>query len=797
MKDVTDLAAEVLDGRPVDWAAAESTADTKARRLLKHLRSLETLAEVHRTDVAAPSPPGDARLGFWGHLRLIARIGTGTFGEVYRAWDSRLDREVALKLLPADPALEGQHASLIHEGRLLARVRHQNVATIYGAEQIGDRIGLWMELVAGRTLEQMLENGTTLSPSEAARIGVDLCAAVGAVHDAGLLHRDIKAHNVMVAADGRVVLMDFGTGRDVEDTSRSDLAGTPLYVAPEVLCSAPATVQSDVYSLGVLLYHVVTGTYPVRGTTLAEVRRAHETNTRVPLREARSGLPLRLIAAIERAIDPRPEKRHRDARSFAGDLRAVNQHPGKRWLAFAAAAAIVIAASAAWFTRTPAAPRGVPVIAVLPFENRGGAAEGDVFADGLTDEIQRNLHEIEGLTVRASGSWFKNQLRDVAAIFSELRADFILEGAASWSGGVVQVQTRLARVAGDETLWTHTFDGKPGDIFAIQDEISRAIANKLMLSLGRSQRRHLPAPDVYYLFLKARGLQARRRANNAASAAGLFEQVVASDPAYAAAWAGLASALAEIARDKEEVIEKPDPRIERAALRAIQLDPSLAEANAAMGGLYARGRDWARAREFFVKSLELNSNLTTIHTDYVLSTLMPMGRVTEAMALLDAALKADPASLDVRRVRVLLLVDAERYEEAIQDCRWVLERDPAFPFIKLWLARALLLSGKPEEALPILEKLTPTPWPYLGYLYAVTGRREEAEALAAMHPDTPRGQMMIYGGLGDKERAFEALERTAVSNWWRAATWSRRPELALLRGDRRLAEFKTRYNLPE
>ncbi len=241
------IASAILDGTAVDWDTAASRVEDAERPLIDHLKVVAALAGVHRLPAT------------WGHLQLIERIGKGTFGEVYRAWDPRLDREVALKLLPAPDAAGAPDSFAIREGRLLARVRHNNVVTIHGAERVHDHIGLWMELVRGRTLEQKLRQDTLFSAGEARRIGCDLCSAVSAVHDAGLLHRDIKAHNVMVADDNRVVLMDFGTGLEIQDGLTSDLAGTPLYVAPEVLDGKPATVESDIYSLGVLLFHVLSG----------------------------------------------------------------------------------------------------------------------------------------------------------------------------------------------------------------------------------------------------------------------------------------------------------------------------------------------------------------------------------------------------------------------------------------------------------------------------------------------------------------------------------------------------------
>jgi serine/threonine protein kinase len=264
----------------------------------------------------------------WSHLRLVERIGRGAFGEVYRAWDTRLDREVALKLLPGDRSSGNRAASsIIHEGRLLAKVRHPNVVTIYGAEQIGDQIGLWMEFVRGHTLEQILDHRKVVSATEAVDIGLELCRAVSAVHGAGLLHRDIKTRSVMQAEDRRIVLMDFGTGRELDDGALSDLAGTPLYLAPEVLHGQQATVRSDIYSLGVLLYHLVTGSYPVQARTVREVRRAHERGERTAVQTARSDVPSKLARVIERAIVARPEQRYESADALCADLAALRPGP--------------------------------------------------------------------------------------------------------------------------------------------------------------------------------------------------------------------------------------------------------------------------------------------------------------------------------------------------------------------------------------------------------------------------------------------------------------------------------------
>ena len=442
---IDDLADAILDGSPIDWAAVESSPDGTAQRLVGQLRVLAAVADLHRSTPSSPSPRSqippslvepdgaDAPV-MWSHLRLVERIGRGAFGEVYRAWDTRLDREVALKLLPAERSSGERAASaIIHEGRLLARVRHPNVVTIHGAEQVADQIGLWMEFVRGRTLEQILDQRHVVSAAEAVGIGLELCRAVSAVHGAGLLHRDIKAHNVMRAEDGRIVLMDFGTGRELEDDASSDLAGTPLYLAPEVLQGQRATVRSDLYSLGVLLYHLVAGSYPVQAGTVREVRRAHERGERTAVQTARPDVPPKLARVIERAIDPRPERRYQSAEALAADLAALQPRPRLVRLAYAAGLAVasLLVVGVGWevagrlvgSSRTPGAllasvaglnpfgavtvsPTERPIIAVLPLQNLSDEPDSDYFVDGLTDEIIRNLAVIEGLEVRSRTSSF-------------------------------------------------------------------------------------------------------------------------------------------------------------------------------------------------------------------------------------------------------------------------------------------------------------------------------------------------------------------------------------------------------
>ena len=351
---VDDIAGSILDGADVDWPEVESDADDSDRDILRQLRLVSSVAAVHRGLAATRSVPTTHAIGLpfrWGPLDVIEHIGRGSFGDVYRAWDRQLDREVALKLLTESATAIDRPSDIVEEGRLLARVRHPNVVTIYGAARVDGRVGLWMEYVRGRTLEQRLASNGPLAPADVVSIGRDLCNALAAVHAAGLLHRDIKAHNVMVDESGRVVLMDFGTGReqraDVDEAS--DLTGTPLYLAPEVLDRQPARPRSDVYSLSVLLYHLLTGTYPVVGTTAADIRDKHRAADPVDLRHRRPDVSAALDRSIGRGLSTDPRRRYATAVELSTAL-AGSSTSRRRLFQISATALLLLAVWAGLWT---------------------------------------------------------------------------------------------------------------------------------------------------------------------------------------------------------------------------------------------------------------------------------------------------------------------------------------------------------------------------------------------------------------------------------------------------------------
>jgi hypothetical protein len=319
------LAEAISDRIPVDWELA-AQMDPENSDSFDALKTLEALAAVH---VPAPAPSAVQRT--WGPLEIRAKIGEGAFGEVYRAFDPALEVEVALKLVHGGRAgNERSTLRFLEEARKLAKVRHPNVLVVHGVETHQDRAGMWTELVRGKTLEQRVKEGR-LGAREAALIGIDLCKAIAAVHAAGLIHRDVKTHNVMQEEGGRIVLMDFGSAGvfSPDATPRGEGAyGTPLTVAPEVLRGQPAEPATDLYSLGVLLYRLVTGRYPVEAATLPALMQQHEGRAPMPLRERRPDLPSQFVQLVERAIDPDPSRRFPGPGAFESALaRFLNPAP--------------------------------------------------------------------------------------------------------------------------------------------------------------------------------------------------------------------------------------------------------------------------------------------------------------------------------------------------------------------------------------------------------------------------------------------------------------------------------------
>lgn len=387
------LAAALAEGKPVAWEEAQQSADAADAVIVEQLRDLDRITRAHRniaesynrtpTTLTEAAGAGEARAVRWAHLEIRAEIGDGSFGTVYRAYDSGLGLDVALKLLSASADRPGVAAEILREARLLARVRHPNVVRIYGVDDSRDPVGLWMEFIKGQTLEDLLRAQGCFSAHEASLVGRDICRALAAVHRAGVVHGDVKARNVMREEGGRTVLMDFGASRAADDLARDSvgrLTGTPVYLPPEVLNGQPRTPAADIYAVGVLLYHIVTGSYPFIARSLDELREAAGRDERQRLRDLRSDLQDDFVQIVEQAIASDPARRFTSLGAFEDALvgvtaalpsapATVEQSPRRRFRippAAIAFIAVLIAGAAAGFGwarfRSPAVPTATVVV---------------------------------------------------------------------------------------------------------------------------------------------------------------------------------------------------------------------------------------------------------------------------------------------------------------------------------------------------------------------------------------------------------------------------------------------------
>jgi TolB-like protein/Tfp pilus assembly protein PilF len=462
-------------------------------------------------------------------------------------------------------------------------------------------------------------------------------------------------------------------------------------------------------------------------------------------------------------------------------------------LAVALAGCIVVSAALWW---QAIQHRNAPIpIAVLPLINLDRNPDHDYFADGLTGEIIRNLSIIDGLAVRSQTSSFafKGKPPNVRDVGKQLDAEYILEGSVLLSGQQLRINAQLVRVRDDFPLWAGKYDRELTDIFAIQDEISRGIVNELRLKLGQGRRRYETSVEAYDLYLRARALQIQHGQVGFDESIGPLEKAITIDPSFAPAYAGLATAYASRSGQFRMDISNEVQKLRAVVEQAIRLDPLLAEAHAGLGMLYAREARWRESEKSFLRAIELDPNSSTSRTEFALYLLRPLGRVEEALHQLRIVEKNDPLSSQSQFSLGWLLIAARRYDEAASHCN---KLPPDYQARSMCLGRALLGRSRTEEAIRIFEESDDTgERGYLGYAYARAGRREEAEKLAI--DLSPLQQAVIFAGLGDKERALEALDRMAAVGPVRMGSILSLPELALLRGDPRLKALRRKVGLPE
>jgi serine/threonine protein kinase/tetratricopeptide (TPR) repeat protein len=832
------LAAAVADGVPIDWRQAESTASDAERELVRQFKVLATVANIHRADEGTRTAGGDdgcatdpAAIDRWGQLELRELVGRGGYGTVYRAWDPQLTRDVALKLLNVENAdAEAFEQSVITEGRLLARVRHPNVIAVYGADSHEGRVGFWMEFLEGQTLKQWVDAHGRMSSREAAIVGIDICRALAAVHGAGLVHRDVKAQNVMREAGGRTVLMDFGTGAESGRAAR--LAGTPLYIAPELFADSLAAPRTDIYSVGVLLFYLVSGSFPVSGVTLSDIRQAHASGRRQTLRDVRPDLPAAFVRVVDRALSLDPAGRPATAGALEADLTTSLEllsatpaplpgPPPRRGPRYAVmgSIALVAALAVAWASglgtavmHRLSAPR-VRSLAVLPMRSMTG--DPDYFTAGMTDLLTTNLSKVKALRVIASSSVKEYQdqnlpLRDIAGA---LNVDAIVQGTVFRDGDRLRVTAQLISAADQSSIWAETYERNVRDAFTLQSDLARDIARGIDVSITPQEQQRLDAsrrvvsPAAQDEYLKGWTSIEPRNEKSLAAAVTHFENAIRIDPDYPQAYSSLALGRVYQVAGGGVPAEEAYTEARTAALKAIELDSSQAFAHYVMGLVqFNHDWDWAAAAASFQHAIEVDPNSADAHAGYG-ELLTAEGRFREALVEAQRARVLDPMAPPRRSLVAMVLFYEARYAEAQAELKEILAVSKSTAGAKFMLGRLYGAMGRTDEALALFADpetgITDRGRCEWARTLVQAGRREEALQLLRRIEAAPEAQnfpeavAVVYTALGDREIALDLLAR-AVSLRRPGALWIKiDPRLAPLHADPRFTALLRQVGLPE
>jgi eukaryotic-like serine/threonine-protein kinase len=802
---VLDLLASVADGHPPDWDGLETGSVAADPRALRVLRTIAGVAEVHRTldDVddrrsahgvpasadnpkrQQPAEPSSSRS--WGPLLLNEKLGSGSSSDVYRARDTHLDCDVALKLFK--PQADGGHQRTrrrLREARMLARVRHANVVQVFGADEHDGRLGMWMELIDGRTLEQELNERGRWSDREAAAAGQELCRALAAVHAAGFTHGDIKAHNVVREEGGRLVLMDFGAGRARVSDERPH-SGTPLYLAPEVLNGAPPEVESDLYSLGVLLFHLVTNTYPITATTVEELKAKHARGETVSLANLRPDLDLPFVRVVERALAPNREERYRSAGEMEAALAQAlgSSTPeaarwwSKRRQAYAAMIAILVTAVGA---AIPPLLRGAPTkdsVAVLPFRTLGSEPHTTQISEGVSADLTSLLAKVPGFHVVSGVSveQFRDTSKPAREIGRTLGVEVLVAGMVQVSGRRVSVNVELIDCRTSRQIWSQRYDRPADDLFSTQSEIAQTIIAELKGRLSASDAKLLERKPMQYRAFEQYSLGRyhwnKRTPDGLRLSIRYFEEAARADPTTALPYAGLADAYVLAGVYGVLPTINAQASAEAAALKGVELDPTLAEAYAALGSIRQEQLRWPEAEAALTRAIALRPGYSPARHWYALY-LMSHARFDAAIEEMKLALAQDPLSVSARGALGFIHYMKGDVPGALENYHAAIELED-----RGWLERALAIAqiaaGEPDKALAALDRIQPGSEPasdlsaIRASVYALTGRDQQARDLLLDNPaEAAAGvsgieQAAARFALGDEDLAFRWLE-AALAN---------------------------------
>jgi eukaryotic-like serine/threonine-protein kinase len=783
-----------------------------------------------------------------GPYAILGAIGAGGMGEVWRAKDPRLGRDVAIKVLPASLSQDsGRLRRFEQEARAAGMLNHPNIMAVYDTGSDEGAPYVVCELLEGETLRTILAGGR-LSSRKAIDYALQVAHGLAAAHEKGIVHRDLKPENLFVTRDSRVKILDFGLAKLThveapqalsEAATESALTepgvvlGTVGYMSPEQVRGQGADARSDIFALGVVLYEMLAGQRAFPGATRADVLSA-VLKEEPPVPPPGASLPPGLERVLLRCLEKGPGERFQSARDLAFALQDIpnmsSDAPAARararpilWLgllALAAAAAILVTVNPGRWRERLAGGSAHPAIrslAVLPLENLSHDPNQEFFADGMTEVLISNLARVHSLRVisRTSVMRYKGTRQAVPEIARELGVEGIVEGSVLRVGDRVRITAQLIHAGTDAHLWGEEYERDAREVLALQGDVARAITREVQARLTPEEQTRLAAVGsvnvaAHEAYLKGRYYWNKRTAEAVLTAIGFFEQSVAADARFAPAHAGLANCYVVLGGTGISAFPPNDvgPKARAAALKALSLDESLGEAHAALG--YAATTyvwEWAAAEREFERAIALDPGYATAHFWYGVH-LAARGRTEKAISEVKQARALDPLSPIIHAGVAWIHHLARRYDEAMEDARKSLEIDPAFLIGHFRLGAAYERKASYDDAIDEIRKAiaasggNPDMIAALGHALAASGRRDEARGIADQlivlrnrRYVSAYSVAAVYSGLAEKDRAFEWLQKALEERSWSLAFVAVDPDMDPLRSDPRLAELIQKLGL--